>query len=161
MNQVVILRSLPGGGKTSLIPFIEKEYGVPAFICSADHFHYFGKEHTPENYNFSLENLSIAHKTCKNKFLEALNYNEPLVIVDNTNIKFDEYNWYFQEAIRKNYNVIFYTIKCSVEESFNSNVHKVPLEVIQRMKETFLDTPKEIDGVSVDEKVYSFQELRK
>src|SRR5690606_8562446 len=134
MRQVLILRALPGSGKTSLIPYLEEQYGHPACVCSADHFHYHGKEHTPENYAFDVNNANLSHKSCKRKFTEAIESNEPLIIVDNTNIKEKDYKWYYLTARENNYNVCFHTIKgCNVEQSFKNNVHKVPRAVIENM----------------------------
>jgi len=161
MRQVLILRSASGSGKSTLVSRLEKEYGKPAYVCSADDYWYADRDKTPENYLFDLNRLHIAHKECKDKFLAALNDKEPLIVVDNTNIRYKEYKFYFKAAISNGYNVTFHTItNGSVEELVKSNVHKVPAEAIQRMLNDFLPTPKEIDGILTDEVVYDFHELR-
>lgn len=160
--QVLILRSLPGGGKSTLISTLEKQYGYTAVICSADHFFYHGKEHTPENYQFDYNDLHLAHKICKSKFSEAINNVEPLIVVDNTNIRLREYKFYFLTAIENGYDVDIHTIKnCSMQQSYKNNVHKVPMEAIERMYNAFQDAPAEIDEHPVNEIKYDFHELRK
>ncbi len=161
MKTVIILRAPAGGGKSTLVSKLEKEYGKPAYICSADDYWYADREKTPENYLFDLSRIHVAHKECKDKFLAAINDKEPFIVVDNTNIQQKEYKFYFKAGISNGYNVVFHTItNCSVEDCFKSNVHKVPLEAIQRMLDNFLPTTKEIDGILTDEVVYDFYELR-
>ena len=161
MKQVIVLRAIPGAGKTTLISRLEKEYGHLATICSADHYHYFGKEQIPDNYKFDIKNQKKAHESCRKSFSSALKSHEQLIVVDNTNINFKDYVWYYREARKHEYNVVFHTIRgCSVEDSFKSNVHMVPKFVIENMLTKFVDTPAEIDGEPTDEVVYDFHELR-
>lgn len=167
MQYCVILRSLPGGGKTSLIQHIEEQYNLPAFVCSADHFHYYDKPHLPENYKYDIKRASLAHETCKTKFIEGLKYNESLIIVDNTNINTKDYMWYYKKAREYNYNIVFYSIRnCTVEQSFKNNQHMVPLFVIENMLKNYKIIPDRIflsendeDGELVDEIIYDFNEL--
>ncbi len=161
MLQLNILKAIPGAGKSTLISRIEKEYGKPAYVCSADDYWYFGKEKIPENYLFDIKKAHIAHQVCREKFLAALSDKEPHIVIDNTNINPKDYNYYFTNGIKNGYNVVFHTIvNCSVEESVKNNVHKVPRFVIGNMLKNFKPTPKEIDGVLTDEVVYDFYELR-
>lgn len=161
MRTLLLLQGVPGSGKSTLISRLEKEYDKPAYICSADDYWYGDREKTPENYWFDLNRLHVAHKECKDKFLAALYDKEPLIVVDNTNIRLKEYKFYFKAAISNGYNVTFHRIQnCSVEESLKNNIHKVPREAIERMLSYFIPTPKEIDGVLTDEVIYDFYELR-
>lgn len=161
MNTVIILRAPSGSGKTTLVSKLEKDYGKPAYVCSADHYWYNGKEEIIENYNFDITKLHVAHNYCKQKFESALKDNEPFIVVDNTNITLKEYKFYFQKANEFKYNVVFHTIiNGSVEESLKSNVHRVPREALVRMYNTFMPTPKEIDGILTDEIIHDFYELR-
>jgi len=162
IGQVVVLRSCSGGGKTSLIPYIEQLYGKPGYICSADDYHYFGAEKIKENYKFDINNLHAAHKQCKTRFIEGLDSNEPLIIVDNTNIKERDYKFYYLTAREHLYNVTFHTIlPGSVEQHFKSNVHNVPRATIELMIAGLKPVPKEINGELTDEIFYDFNKLRK
>lgn len=162
MRQICILRAIPGSFKTSRIPHLEEQYGSPSVVCSADHFHYYGKEQTPENYKFDIKMQGKAHQSCKDDFVAALEDNEKLIIVDNTNINEKDYLWYYRKAREYQYNVTFHTIRgCTAEQSFKSNVHSVPLFVIENMLKNFKPTLTEIDGELTDEILYDFNELRK
>lgn len=161
MKQVVIMRGPPGSGKSTLTAEVEYQYGKPATICSADHFYYFGKPQEAGNYKFDPKLIGKAHGQCKSNFEDALIDNEDLVIVDNTNIKAKEFNWYINKAIELNYNVAVYSIYgCKADECFKSNVHGVPKDTISKMIDSFADTPNEMSGVLIDEFKYNYKELR-
>lgn len=162
MKNVIISRGCSGSGKTTLIAYLEKLYDKPAYVASADDYHYFGQEKILANYKFDINNLHAAHKQCQRKFIEGLNSNEPLIVVDNTNIKSKDYKWYYITAREYNYNVTFHTIlPGTVEQHINSNVHNVPREAIERMIAGLQPVPKEINGEPTDEIFYDFNELRK
>lgn len=162
IGQVAVLRGCSGSGKSTLITYLEKFYGKPSYVCSADDFHYFGKENIPENYKFSPDNLHLAHKQCKERFVDGLDYNEPLIIIDNTNIKERDYKFYYLIAREHLYNVTFHTIlPGTVEQHFNSNVHNVPRAAIELMISNLKPVPSEINGELTDEVFYDFNELRK
>jgi predicted kinase len=162
MKQVIIMRGPPGSGKSTLTLNIEAEYGMPAVICSADHFFYFDKPHDPINYKFNPKLLGRAHDKCREDFKEALLANEALVIVDNTNIKLRDFQWYIKYAIDSGYNVAVHSIVgCSAKECYKANVHGVPIEAIERMINNFIETPKQINDVMIDEFTHDFYELRK
>lgn len=161
MKQVIIMRGPAGAGKSTLTLEIEAEYGMPAVICSADNFFYFDKPHDPINYKFNSKLLGRAHDKCREDFKEALTNGEALVIVDNTNIKLRDFQWYIKFAIDSGYNVAVHSIiGCSANECHKVNVHGVPIEAIQRMIDNFVETPKEINNIIIDEFTYDFHELR-
>lgn len=161
LGRVIILRAVSGGGKSTLAKKLtanEQNH----IICSADDFHYFGAEKLPENYKFDFNNLHKAHKTCQKKFVENLNNNVSLIVVDNTNIKQSDYKFYFLTAIEYGYDVEFHTIiGGNAEQHFKSNVHNVPRDVIQKMIDGLKPCPPEINGHSTKEIFYNFNELRK
>jgi predicted kinase len=159
---IILMRGACGSGKSTLISRLEKEYNKKAYICSADDYHYFGKEQILENYKFDLNNLHIAHKQCKEKFTEGLNNNEPLIVIDNTNIKERDYKFYYLTGREHLYNVIFHTIlPGTVEQHFKSNVHNVPRAAIEQMIANLKPVPAEIKGEKTKEIFYDFNELRK
>ncbi len=161
MIDCIIFRGVPGSFKSTLAKnLVTSEPNH--IICSADDFHYFGAEQIPSNYKFDFNNLYAAHKECKRKFIEALNSQTSLIIVDNTNIKSKDYKWYFKTAKEYLYNVTFHTIlPGTVEQHFKSNVHNVPRDAIEKMINGLKPVPKEIDGELTNEIFYDFNELRK
>ncbi|TMW59356.1 hypothetical protein Poli38472_004425 [Pythium oligandrum] len=92
-KQVVILRGIPGSGKSSLgreISMICQIRGVGCTICSAD-----PQFETPRGYVFDPQKLSLAHDSCKERFQHALtNESTAIVVVDNTNTQRWEYEPY-------------------------------------------------------------------
>lgn len=94
MNQqpvVVILRGLPGSGKSFLSTHCSEFLEIPAkvSICSADDFFTEGNE-----YKFSPLLLPKAHTYCLEQFLQALDEGKEFIIIDNTNSKLWEYHAY-------------------------------------------------------------------
>lgn len=160
-SKILIMHATSGAGKSTLAKKIAKESNLDYVICSADDYHYFGLEQIPSNYKFDINNLHMAHKTCQKKFIESIDNNVPLVIVDNTNIKQKDYKFYFLTAIERGCEVEFHTIMGgNVEQHFKSNTHNVPRNVIENMLENLKPIPTEINGFTTKEIVYDFKKLR-
>jgi len=154
--RLVILRGLPGSGKSTLISKLEDEYKEKAVVCSADHLFYFGKEHIPENYKYDIKLAYKAHTECKKKFDKCLNDNCPFIVIDNTNIRKNEYIYYILGGLKYNYKIILHSITgMTADESFKLNVHKVPMEVCERMYSRY----KGCNHIHVDEVFYEIKEL--
>ncbi|CEG48997.1 Predicted MutS-related protein involved in mismatch repair [Plasmopara halstedii] len=117
---VVILRGIPGSGKSTLRQEFEcmchdREFNFVA--CSADS--YFD---TSRGYVFDVKKLGAAHNACKQKFRKALrenvsqNHEQPfhkhLVLVDNTNTQRWEYEEYVTFATSNGYRVEIIEITC-------------------------------------------------
>jgi 2',3'-cyclic-nucleotide 3'-phosphodiesterase len=124
-----IMRGLPGSGKSTLVKKIQAKY-KGAVVCSADN--YFSND---GEYKFEHDELSYAHQECKNKAKEACDAGEPVVVIDNTNIRRWEMNNYFGIAHQKNYDVILVepltTWKFDPVELAKQNSHGVTEEVIR------------------------------
>lgn len=160
LGKVIVLKSAAGGGKSTLAKKLVANE-TNHVICSADDYHYFNLPHKLENYKFDINNLHIAHKTCQRKFVESLNNNVSLIIIDNTNIKLKDYKFYFLTAIEYGYEVEFHTIMGgNVEQHFKSNVHNVPRNVIEKMINDLKPCPAEINGHKTKEFFYDFKKLR-
>lgn len=125
--KVVILRGLPGSGKST---WAEKQ--PLAFICSADKF--FEDE---SGYHFDPSKLKDAHAWCFKRFKEAIAVRMSLIIVDNTNTTTWEYARYADLAIDQ--------IDCELEiRSFfggYASIHDVPAKTIKRMLDRWEPVP--------------------
>lgn len=90
---VVILRGIPGSGKSSLgrdIQAICKDRGVKCVVCSADLFF-----ENPRGYEFDVKKLDRAHKASQQAFNAATKDRKTrLIVVDNTNTQRWEYEPY-------------------------------------------------------------------
>lgn len=157
-NTLIILRGLPGAGKTTIINALEKQLNLTAVICSADHYFYGNKEHKPENYVFDVDKLGIAHKICMDKATKALEDNIPLVMIDNTNIKPRDYKFYIRLGKEAGYSVIVHSIVGqTAEQSYNKNVHKVPFASCERMANAYKPVLEELE---VQEVLHDFRDIR-
>ena len=86
---VVIMRGLPGSGKST---YIRKHFDR-ATVCSADS--YFLEE---GEYVFDFSKIQQAHQACLERFILALENNHGLVVLDNTNCARWEYANYITLA---------------------------------------------------------------
>eukprot|EP00095_Tigriopus_kingsejongensis_P004573 maker-scaffold462_size163801-snap-gene-0.47 protein:Tk04573 transcript:maker-scaffold462_size163801-snap-gene-0.47-mRNA-1 annotation:"2 -cyclic-nucleotide 3 -phosphodiesterase-like" len=98
---IIVMRGLSGSGKSTIVNSIRKVYPT-AVICSADH--YFTTR--DGEYRFDCTRLKEAHKLCQDTTKAAMESEEKLIVIDNTNVQKWEMNLYFKLAHRHNYHVI-------------------------------------------------------
>lgn len=125
---VIIMRGAQGAGKST---YVEKQL-PPAKVCSADHFYL----DDDGNYNWSPDKVTEAHEQCKASFVRAIKNNEPLIIVDNTNIKIEKYSFYVEKAKEAGYQVF----QLVMDGDFK-NVHNVPQAVVDQARIDFERDP--------------------
>ena len=147
-NTLYIARGLPGSGKTTAIQnkmaalctfdgteedFLAWQAPTLAW-CEADYFHGYP-------YNWKQENQANAHLFCSLSIEAHMKNNVNHVFVGNTNIKKRDYEKYINLASDYKYAVVFLVPNTpwamDVDECLRRNVHKVPRETIQRMKDQF------------------------
>lgn len=129
MEQLVLIRGLPGSGKSTLSKTINRDmFGGRAYIFEDDDY-FTDKD---GNYNFVREELDIAHQLCRANTFIALHkgYN---VIVPNTFTTFKELSKYFEMA--KTFKITPQVILC--QNNFG-DVHNIKKEAIQRMRDRFI-----------------------
>ena len=134
-KKIVIMRGIPGSGKSTYV----RENLDGAFICSADNYF---EELAELNQTTYLEEfkpwlVGKAHQHCWGSFIHAtVIMDEPLVVVDNTNIHHWEYENYVLLGEQMGYEVEVVQIPFDSDKAevyHRRNTHGVPLEVIQRM----------------------------
>src|SRR3990167_9157499 len=132
MNQLIILKGLPGSGKSTKAKELAGEFGL---ICSADNF-FVGKDGV---YSFKRENILDAHRQCKDDVVRAMINQTELIIVDNTNTMRWEYQFYLDKAVQYQYNTRIEMVGnlTDVYLYFSRNIHGVPLEVVKKMAARF------------------------
>jgi tRNA uridine 5-carbamoylmethylation protein Kti12 len=124
MAKLIIVRGIPGSGKSTYAKNLMKLLGTEPEHFEADMF--FGKE-----YKFDYKYLSDAHKWCQAQTAFAL-FNNKDVIVSNTFIKNKEIKPYYEIALR--YEVDFEIFNLMTEYG---SIHGVPVEVIDKMRNNF------------------------
>jgi len=135
MKKVIILRGVPGSGKSKYA--LDITAGTdPYRICSADQYFEHGGR-----YYFDPLKLSEAHNFCFGRFLEALLDGYSLIVVDNTNIHHWEYENYEKAAKLVGYKVEIVELQATtideIKLCFDRNAHRVPRDVIAKMAVDF------------------------
>jgi tRNA uridine 5-carbamoylmethylation protein Kti12 len=159
---VVVLRGLPGSGKTTFarqLAAYARENGIASGICSADDYFV----NSAGQYHFCRLLLQTAHYHCREKFYLMLGSdprNDPhgvsLIIVDNTNITTSEYRDYKRNALRYDR---FMTIRFECRDEAEAarqgerSVHQVERETVIRRFRDFerLEDDYVVDPIYTDE----------
>lgn len=129
---LILVRGLPGSGKSSFAKLIWSDY----VICEADKFFY-DKE---GNYKFDGSKLKEAHAWCKNEvetFMKDHQANQqfyPEIVVSNTFTQEWEMEDYFKLAEKYGYKVVSLIVE---NRHGGKNIHGVPDEKIEQMKNRF------------------------
>lgn len=135
-KHLYLLRGLPGSGKTTLARQLQRDY-PRALIFSTDDF-FFREDGT---YEFNPIFLEEAHEWNQKRARKAMRSGTSPIIIDNTNLHAWEMKPYAVMALENNYEVIFREPdtrwKFNVQELARRNIHGVPKEKIQRMKERY------------------------
>lgn len=126
MKQLILLRGLPGSGKSTVAEYIS--FLNKAVICEADRF--FIKDGV---YQFDRNKLGLAHKWCQSECKNAMT-NSQNVIVSNTSTTESEIKPYIQMAEEYGYTVISLVVE---NRHGGINQHGVPEESLVKMKERF------------------------
>lgn len=132
---MLIMRGVPGSGKSTLVHTIVE--GFPeSLVCSADH--YFEKENG--EYVFDGKLLKDAHADCQRRARDAMSGGVPLVVIDNTCVKYWEYKKYEAMAAEAGYQVQIASLECDsiavgvlARLLAGRNSHQVPEATILNM----------------------------
>jgi predicted kinase len=131
MKDIILLRGIPGSGKTTLSDVIlYSPLNEGATVLSADNFF------TDENgaYNFEPSKIKEAHADCQLKCAEQMKMEISRIVVANTFTQEWEMDSYYEMAERYGYRVH----SVIVENRHNGkNVHGVADEKIEQMRNRF------------------------
>ncbi len=128
-NSLILLRGLPGSGKTTLAKLLSEEGKYPYY--SVDD--YFTDTKTC-NYNFDFKNNHLAYKQCEEHTKAAMKKLVPKIIVHNTFTMDWELETYFKLAAEFMYTIFVATVERYHE---HSNIHEVSNEQLQKMAEKY------------------------
>lgn len=111
-GKVIILRGLPGSGKTQYIQdYIDTQRISNYAICSANHYFY-RSDDKGEKYKFNPRELPQAHNSCLAEFLDALFSRKRVIFVNNPNSLTWEYENYVTLARQYHYKCEIVEIDC-------------------------------------------------
>jgi len=120
VKRVIILRGLPGAGKTDLLETLN--YDV---VCSADDYF--------KDIPWDGNKLETAHNECWLKFIAALS-TAKTVVVDNTNTRKWEFEKYAKLAMAKGFRVTTLIVE---NRQGSESIHNVPKITLRKMQERF------------------------
>jgi tRNA uridine 5-carbamoylmethylation protein Kti12 len=138
MKKLIILRGLSGSGKSTKARELLREAvdeGLEVTICSADNY-FIGPD---DIYRFDPFNIGKAHLKCKEEVGASMEFEDDLIILDNTNTQKWEYEPYLNLASIYDYEVEIQMIGnlTDTEMYWKRNTHNVPRNVIERMAQRF------------------------
>jgi predicted kinase len=156
-KNLYILRGLPGSGKSTyakkmwrgLTPARYAPPGWSPVSVSGDHFFT-----TLEGvYTYDSSKQGEAHAHALTYLIEALEGAAPVVVVDNTHSRL----WEFRAALRlgqafgyRSTVISLFDAGLSDRDLWYANIHGVPEEVIERMRERWEPYPLEVHVTSSD-----------
>ncbi|MCZ8342687.1 MAG: AAA family ATPase [Leptospira sp.] len=125
---LLILRGLPGAGKTTLAKVLSRLANASIFSVDS----YF--ENESGDYNFDYTKNHLAYKECEDQTKQALEKKTPLVIVHHTFTLDWEMKPY--EDMAKEFGYLYFVV--TVENRHRGkNMHQIPEEQIEKMKLKF------------------------
>lgn len=128
-NSLILLRGLPGSGKTTLAKILSENNTYPVF--SVDD--YFTNETTAE-YIFNFKDNHLAYKQCEELTEDAMKQQIPKIFVHNTFTMDWELEPYFKLASELNYTLFVVTVE---NYHHHKNTHEVSDEQLQKMAEKY------------------------
>lgn len=142
MNKMIIVRGLPGSGKSYFVDTLVGYLDDSFVVISSD-------DNITDRYGYYLFNreyLGLSHKLSQLKCEEACKQSIRTIIIDNTNTTFKEMKPYIELAKKYNYEIELKVTETSwafdVEECYKRNYHSVSKDVIQTMKNRFQSNDK-------------------
>ncbi len=167
MKKCVILKGLPGSGKSTMAAWLSeiyvksiiKEFGSPkSWIENC--VQYYGSEkvegwhdkdpkyvaiHSTDQYlyengeyKWTPAKMGPSHSKNYEAFRKSIDDGIDLVIVDNTNTTRKEYTKYQNYAEKNGYWVSFIVMPHpTIDEAVRRNTHNVPADVIKKMRDRF------------------------
>ncbi|MFW6311059.1 MAG: AAA family ATPase [Nanoarchaeota archaeon] len=125
MKELIILRGLPGSGKSTTSLLFDTKA-----ICCADDYH----TDRDGNYNWKAENQGKAHSWCQRKCERFMKKEINKIIVNNTSTSLKELKPYLLLAEKYDYRVHSLIVE---NRHGGKNVHNVPDEVLEKMEKRF------------------------
>jgi predicted kinase len=130
-GELILLRGLPGSGKSTLAKIILQLRNTDdPEVLSADDFF----ENKEGDYNFDPSKIKEAHNYCQFRCSERMRQQKAKIVVANTFTQEWEMDEYFKMAERYNYRIHTVIVE---NRHGNENVHGVPENKLQQMKNRF------------------------
>ncbi len=137
------MRGPSGCGKTTVAKRLQAEvleYGNSVIYCSADDYFYeLRADESGFEYFYDHSEVTNAHTFCQRKYLKAIETGTDVIVVDNTNTKKCDLEFYARTAYAAGYDVELIEPQPiwidDIDELCLKNVHGVPRQVIEQQVE--------------------------
>ncbi len=125
MNTLVLLRGLPGSGKSTAAKLFNKapHFEADMYFMDAD-----------GNYQFDVAKIKDAHNWCRHSVMDAMKADYPIVVVSNTFTQEWEMEVYYLLAEELGYMVVSMIVE---NRHGGKNIHGVPEDKLEIMKNRF------------------------
>lgn len=135
--KVVILRGLPGSGKSTYVKRLRQENeGFQVEVFSTDYFFEVNGE-----YKFDPSKLGQAHGSCLLRFIHEIerriDRKDFILVVDNTNVTTVEMAPYIAISQAFGAEIHIVDCKCTVNNSVIRNTHGVPESTVWHMADSW------------------------
>jgi len=124
MKNLILLRGLPGAGKSTLAKILAE--GKHKVFCVDDYF----TDKKTGAYTFEFDKNHIAYKQCEDNTGNAMARGCDKIFVDNTFTLEWEIEPYFKLASKYNYNIYILTVE---KYHAGKNIHNIREEQIMKM----------------------------
>jgi predicted kinase len=133
-NSLILLRGLPGNGKTTLAKILSETPGVvPYPVYAADDYFYENGPNEGE-YDFDRDKLGAAHLQCQGRTERAMASGVEKIFVANTFTTDKEIKPYKELAERYGYMLMSIIVE---NRHGNKSIHGVPEETMEAMEKRF------------------------
>jgi len=126
--QVIMVSSIPGGGKTTFTKELLRQNPEGVAVSADDYF--VGSD---GKYRYIKDGVHLAHKRCQNLFAYHVDRGTPLIIVDNTNLESKHMVYYHDLAERMGYSFMVVRLNCDPADAFFRQRHNVPEDEFAKM----------------------------
>ena len=125
MNTLVLLRGLPGSGKSTAAKLFDKapHFEADMYFMGAD-----------GDYQFDVSKIKDAHNWCRHSTMDAMKKGYPIVVVSNTFTQEWEMEAYYLLAEELGYRVVSMIVE---NRHSGKNIHGVPDDKLEIMKNRF------------------------
>jgi predicted kinase len=125
MKQLMLIRGLPGSGKSTVAKLFDKalHFEADMYFLDAD-----------GNYHFDPSKIKDAHNWCRHSVMDAMREEHPIVVVSNTFTQEWEMDVYYLLAEELGYRVTSMIVENRHE---GKNIHGCPDDKIEQMKTRF------------------------
>ncbi len=130
IGDLILLRGLPGAGKSTVASLIMTGGGMTDKVIEADSYFY----DNMGNYNFDPSKLPAAHNYCKTKVTDYMKMMKPKIVVANTFTQEWEMKPYYELAEKHGYRVHTLIVE---NRHGNESIHNVPAVSIGNMLHRF------------------------